>query len=476
MNKIIINEKYIKIKTLGSGGQGKAYLVEDIKDNNKYVAKIIQPKLNKDKTIDLGNEETINKKIELFKKINSISSPYLTFFYEGGKAEFVKDGQILKKRNYFIFDYCPFYDLLLIRLCKSFNEKICKLIFKKIALGVQALHNAGIYHRDLKLDNIVIDDNYNPKICDYDLCTEQKGKLLDNYGTYSYMPPQKIEGKEYSAEKHDIFSLGCILFYLMTAGEWFKTAKEDDPLYKYVIENKQNEFFDILEAKYNIIKLSKKDFKDLLFNMISYKEEKRPNINEILNSQWLSELENMNEEMKQQLDNDVKEIIIEAKDYINYKLNSDPLYCQKFAIESTSYKGGKKKNDYKYFKPHLEIKYKDFDIEDLEGEIYIKMIGNFEYWDFMEYFVKEIEEKEKGEVSDYNDGYKCNITFKENENEEDLIIKLKLYKTEDEEYNGEYYDGYLLRFLRISGELYDYYKKVKKISSMGKEILKNHLY
>ena len=51
MNKIIINEKYIKIKTLGSGGQGKAYLVEDIKDNNKYVAKIIQPKLNKDKTL-----------------------------------------------------------------------------------------------------------------------------------------------------------------------------------------------------------------------------------------------------------------------------------------------------------------------------------------------------------------------------------------------------------------------------------------
>ena len=73
-------------------------------------------------------------------------------------------------------------------------------------------------------------------------------------------------------------------------------------------------------AKYNIIKLSKKDFKDLLFNMISYKEEKRPNINEILNSQWLSELENMNEEMKQQLDNDVKEIIIEAKDYILSKV------------------------------------------------------------------------------------------------------------------------------------------------------------
>ena len=100
-----INDKYFKVKTIGSGGQGKAYLVEE-KDNNQYVAKIIEPRDKRYDEVYLLEEGEINKKIQLFKKINSIGSPYLTHFYEGGVAEFKKNGKLLKKRNYFIFDYC----------------------------------------------------------------------------------------------------------------------------------------------------------------------------------------------------------------------------------------------------------------------------------------------------------------------------------------------------------------------------------
>jgi len=50
---------------------------------------------------------------------------------------------------------------------QRFTEMHAKLIFKKILEGVRAMHNANIYHRFLNLDNILLDDNYNPKITDF---------------------------------------------------------------------------------------------------------------------------------------------------------------------------------------------------------------------------------------------------------------------------------------------------------------------
>ena len=96
---------------------------------------------------------------------------------------------------------------LIVKFGGPLSEKICKYIFHKIILGVKALHEAKIYHRDLKLDNIIIDDNINPKICDLDMYIYQQGKLKDQLDTKYYMPPNKLEGKEYLGDKADIYSL-----------------------------------------------------------------------------------------------------------------------------------------------------------------------------------------------------------------------------------------------------------------------------
>ena len=65
MDTIIINGKYKRVKRLGSGGQGKVYLVED-KDFNKYIAKTLEKKQNKDKFEYFENEEITKRKIEMF--------------------------------------------------------------------------------------------------------------------------------------------------------------------------------------------------------------------------------------------------------------------------------------------------------------------------------------------------------------------------------------------------------------------------
>ena len=458
-----INGKYTKIKTLGRGGQGKVYLVED-KDKNQYIAKIMEPKQYKYLFEFCEKKSETEIKVKMLKKINKISSPYLLQFKEAEIGEIKKDDEIICKRTYYIFEYCNYGDLFrfILHPGDGLKESIFKLIFKKIVLGVKALHENGIYHRDLKLDNIVIDHLFNPKICDFDMCIESTKKLKDFVGTKNYKSPQKFEGKEYSGDKSDIFSLGCLLYYLIVREESFSSAEESDSKYILVKEKKKDSFFEQLK-----IESFNDDFKDLYFRMIAYEENERPTLDEILNSKWLDEINNLNEENMKKLEDEARTAIINISKEIDSFFRDHPYYLKRDDYGTSSEnKGGEiDKKDYEkeYFKNNSEVKFIGID---LEGEIYIKINGEFDYWDYMNFYVNEIKNKEKCEISDYeNSCYKCNIVYKENEKDdkEDLIIKLKLYTTGKEEY--------LLRFLKVSGGIFDYYEKVKIICSLGKELL-----
>jgi len=83
---------------------------------------------------------------------------------------------------------------------KKISEIECKHIFKQILNGMSYLHNLDICHRDLKLDNLIIDtNNKNVKIIDYGFgCITSWNKQLNFFcGTPSYMPPEIIQKKEY---------------------------------------------------------------------------------------------------------------------------------------------------------------------------------------------------------------------------------------------------------------------------------------
>ena len=293
------------------------------------------------------------------------------------------------------------------------------------------------------------------------MCKESFGKLRDTCGTQNYKPPQKNEGKEYLGGKSDIFSLGCLLYFLMVRQESFKIADKEDSLYNLVYKNQKESFFKLLH-----IESFNSDFKDLYYSMIAYNEKDRPTLDEILESKWLDEINNMKKEMMDQLEQETKKEILEKREVID---NVNPSYLIKLGYRSSTinkeFEMNKKDYEKEYFKKNNEVKHTDID---LEGEIYIKINGDFNYWDYMNCYVNKIKNEEKCEISDYGDSYKCNIVYKEKDGEnEDLIIKLKLYKIGVEEE-----EEYLLRFLRISGSLSDYYEKVNIIHTMGKNLLK----
>lgn len=99
-------------------------------------------------------------------------------------------------------------------------EKVQK-IFAQLVGAVTYVHNMSCVHRDLKLENILLDKNENVKLCDFGFTREYEGKMsyLQTFcGTVCYSPPEMLRGEKYAGEKVDVWSLGVILYTLL-AGE-----------------------------------------------------------------------------------------------------------------------------------------------------------------------------------------------------------------------------------------------------------------
>jgi len=117
---------------------------------------------------------------------------------------------------------------------KHFPVKVARTFFKQIVNGLHSLHNNNVAHRDLKLENFVIDNNFNLKMIDFGFCCEinNSNKEHINYtkilGTESYMAPEMFHERKYCADKSDVFSLGVLLF-CMLAGQFpfIKAARYD---------------------------------------------------------------------------------------------------------------------------------------------------------------------------------------------------------------------------------------------------------
>ena len=100
---------------------------------------------------------------------------------------------------------------------KKMNEIEGKRIFKQITEALQYCHHKCITHRDIKLENLLMDKNKNIKLIDFGFSTfmpvEEKAKMF--CGTPSYMSPEIVLKKEYCGPPADIWALGVLLFALL---------------------------------------------------------------------------------------------------------------------------------------------------------------------------------------------------------------------------------------------------------------------
>ena len=109
-------------------------------------------------------------------------------------------------------------------------------------MSVHYTHQTGFAHRDLKLENILVDLNYDAKLIDFGFSSPYKGVAyigedLTIVGTEDFMAPEmQIAGKKFQGEATDIFALGCILFVMCNGHFPFKSATKDDQNYNHFIQ------------------------------------------------------------------------------------------------------------------------------------------------------------------------------------------------------------------------------------------------
>merc|ERR1739844_233235 len=152
---------------------------------------------------------------------------------------------------------------LLFDLCQTMGkmgEDAGRFFLNQMLDSVDYMHNHKVVHRDLKLENILVDDNLTLKIADFGFACYKNIDALKSYrGTMTYMAPEIKEGKTYVGTKVDIFSLSVILFIIVQGIFPFKEARKEEYFYKLLLDGR----YDTYWSKVNGHTLSA-EFKDLV--------------------------------------------------------------------------------------------------------------------------------------------------------------------------------------------------------------------
>ncbi|GAA5985564.1 hypothetical protein JCM10908_007024 [Rhodotorula pacifica] len=145
-------------------------------------------------------------------------------------------------------------------------------IFGQLVLGVAYLHGEGVVHRDLKLENVLLDENVNVKIADLGFGREfEKGRFMETrVGTLGYMAPEVVAGQRYLGEEVDIWSLGVILFALLTGSLPFDD--DDEGIMKQLI----------LDCKYEVPEWLDEDAASLVQSILVRDPLRRASLKDIL--------------------------------------------------------------------------------------------------------------------------------------------------------------------------------------------------
>lgn len=123
----------------------------------------------------------------------------------------------------------------ILRKESKLNDLKCQKVLKPILEALEYMHSLNISHRDIKLENIMIDSEGNPKLIDFGFSIKSSKKLKFFCGTLPYMPPEIMNKKEYLGPLVDIWAFGILIYTLLTGKFPFQGLSEKDLMHKIQI-------------------------------------------------------------------------------------------------------------------------------------------------------------------------------------------------------------------------------------------------
>lgn len=254
--------KYNLGHTLGKGSFSIVKEGQDIETQAHYAVKII-PKSNLNTEADI---ERFEREVRVLLKMDH---PGIIKIYD-----FLVDSSYF----YLIMDLCK-GDTLLNRILQPgmMDEESAKPLFKQILDTVTYIHEKGIAHRDLKLDNVLVEPNGNIKIIDFGFSKfANPGQMcMTPCGSPVYAAPEILDGQSYDGKLADMWSCGVLLYCLVTGELPWRSG------------NQMLVFNQIKKGSYDLPENLSENCKDLISKLLNSKPAERLTAVEASNHPWL---------------------------------------------------------------------------------------------------------------------------------------------------------------------------------------------
>lgn len=180
---------------------------------------------------------------------------------------------------------------------RKLDERVARYYFGQVLDAVEYLHLNGYCHRDLKIENILLDHNYDLVLTDFGHSVkyrDAKGDRLfideSSVTTPGICPPEFHKGLGYKGVPMDVFALGKLLLIFVTGFNPFKTAKESDQNYSLILKGQWPTYWKLtqgwMKKKWLKTETFSKDFKSLMESLLHPDPKKRPSIQQIRESNW----------------------------------------------------------------------------------------------------------------------------------------------------------------------------------------------
>lgn len=282
----MLDNQFFLEKCLGQGGSSRVYQATHLQSNEKYAIKM----LRKDKGYESDKGALMMKKeherLELLKGHPNILQSYFTnsegILYANDKNNDVMYNVIELAENGSFSQ--------LIRATGGLGEDLVKFSFLQICHAISYMHNHGLVHMDIKLENILLDSRFNAKVADMGVSldvSKTNGECDSRRGTVCYMAPEVnhlLEGETYDAYKADVYSLGMCL-YVLIFGE-FPVRESGDNSTGFDSETMGG--LTGLKCSFGAKQWNSlsTDCQDLLSSLLTMEPDDRPTVDEILQNEW----------------------------------------------------------------------------------------------------------------------------------------------------------------------------------------------
>ena len=192
----ILNGKYAMLSSLGEGNTSKVYLAQTLAEPKTLVA----VKIMKEEFL-MRDEESRKAVVNEVVILSTLKHPNIIKILEYGDAGWVlkPNGKELTGLVYIVLEFVA--GGLLFDLCQllgGLGEEIGRYFFKQMLASLAYMDSMKVSHRDLKLENILVDRDMTLKIADFGYATFKKADFMTSYrGTFTYMAPEIKEGRPY---------------------------------------------------------------------------------------------------------------------------------------------------------------------------------------------------------------------------------------------------------------------------------------